>query len=64
MVFVTVRHSIYGSDEITAIEEQDIVYREAAKPGDVAPPGKTAPTSPKWQRALAADPVLLFRFSA
>lgn len=64
MVFVTVRHSIYGSDEITTIEEQDIVYRDAAKAGDVAPPGKAAPTSPKWHRPLTADPVLLFRFSA
>jgi 3-methylfumaryl-CoA hydratase len=35
LVFVTVRHSVYAGGEPAVIEEQDIVYREAAKPGDL-----------------------------
>ncbi len=64
MVFVVVRHTIYGSNEVVLVEEQDIVYRGAAKPGDVQavakPPGKAA----QWQRSVNADSTLLFRFSA
>ena len=64
MVFVVVRHTIYGSNEITAIEEQDIVYREAARPGDPQQAGKPAAAIPKWQQQVAANSTLLFRFSA
>jgi 3-methylfumaryl-CoA hydratase len=64
LVFVTVRHTIHASGEITTIEEQDIVFREAAKPGDPAPPGRPAAANPAWTRSMVADPVLLFRFSA
>ena len=64
LVFVTVRHTIIGSGDVTAIEEHDIVYREAAKPGEAQPAGKPAPERPSWTRSLAGDPVLLFRFSA
>jgi 3-methylfumaryl-CoA hydratase len=63
LVFVTVRHTVLASGEIAAIEEHDIVYREAARPGP-PPQGELAPASAAWQRALVADPVLLFRFSA
>ena len=64
LVFVTARHTIIGSGEVTAIEEQDIVYRDAAKPGEPPPPGKAAPAPAQWSRALIGDPVLLFRYSA
>ena len=64
LVFVTVRHTVMGSGEIAIIEEQDIVYRDAAKPGDAPPPGKTAPCAPEWSRCMKPDPVLLFRYSA
>ena len=64
MVFVVVRHTIYGSNEITAVEEHDIVYREAAKPGDPQPAGKPAAAQPKWTQRVAATSTLLFRFSA
>ncbi len=63
LVFVTVRHTVLASEEIAAVEEHDIVYREAARPG-APPPGEAAPATAAWQRALIADPVLLFRFSA
>jgi 3-methylfumaryl-CoA hydratase len=64
LVFVSVRHTIVGSGEVTAVEEQDIVYREEAKPGESQPPGKTAPAQAAWKRSLVGDPVLLFRYSA
>src|SRR5213593_1458816 len=37
LVFVTVRHTIGGPAGTAIIEEQDIVYRDAAKAGDPQP---------------------------
>jgi 3-methylfumaryl-CoA hydratase len=64
LVFVTVRHTVHANDEIAVVEEHDIVYREAAKPGDPPPQAKPAPESAQWRRDLVPDPLLLFRFSA
>ena len=64
MVFVTVHHRISGSAGPSFTEEHDIVYRAAAKPGEVQRDPKPAPTDASWSKTIAADPVLLFRFSA
>jgi 3-methylfumaryl-CoA hydratase len=64
MVFVTVQHTISGPREVSCVEEHDIVYREAAKPGEQARPAKPAPADATWSKTLTPDPVLLFRFSA
>ena len=64
LVFVTVRHEVSANGTVAISEEHDIVYREAAKPGDQPVVGKPAPARAAWQRALTADPVLLFRYSA
>ena len=64
LVFVTVRHTVSTGDEIAVREEHDIVYRDAAKPGEPPPQGKPAPANAAWRRALVGDPVLLFRYSA
>lgn len=64
LVFVTVRQTIYAGTVKAVIEEQDIVYREAAKKGDPVAPGKPAPASPAWSRSVTPDAVMLFRFSA
>jgi 3-methylfumaryl-CoA hydratase len=64
LVFVTVRHTVKAGDGPAIVEEQDIVYREAAKPGDAPPPTKAAPASASWSREVVPDPVLLFRYSA
>jgi len=64
MVFVVVRHTIYGSGETVLTEEQDIVYRGAAKPGDPQAVGKLPEKPAQWQRSIKADSTLLFRFSA
>lgn len=64
MVFVVVRHTIFVGDEVVLVEEQDIVYRGAAKPGDVQAVGKTPEKPAQWQHKVNADSTLLFRFSA
>jgi 3-methylfumaryl-CoA hydratase len=64
LVFVTVRHTVIVAGETAVVEEHDIVYREAAKPGESAASGKPAPTTAAWRRELIADEVTLFRYSA
>ena len=66
LVFVKVRHEIRRGDEsdIALTEFHDIVYREAAKPDDVAPPPKAAPSNASWEKQWVPDDVLLFRYSA
>ena len=64
LVFVTVRHTIKAAGTIAIIEEQDIVYREAAQKGEPLPPGKPAPGNAAWSRRVMPDSTLLFRYSA
>jgi 3-methylfumaryl-CoA hydratase len=64
MVFVTVQHTISGPRGRSFVEEHDIVYREAAKPGETPRPARPAPADATWTKSILADPVLLFRFSA
>jgi 3-methylfumaryl-CoA hydratase len=66
MLFVTVQHEIaVDGSEPAIIEEQDIVYRDAAPVGaafvrTAADPGSPDPII----RSVTPDPVLLFRYSA
>jgi 3-methylfumaryl-CoA hydratase len=64
LVFVKVRHTVSTKSGVAVIEDHDIVYREAAKPGDPAPSGKSAPTEAHWQRQINANEAVLFRYSA
>jgi 3-methylfumaryl-CoA hydratase len=64
LVFVTVRHTLAGAAGTAIVEEQDIVYREAAKAGDPTAPGKPAPQDAPWHRRFIPDAVMLFRYSA
>ncbi len=65
LVFVTVEHKLTGEDGLAIVEEQDLVYREAAAPGSIpAPSAASAEPDAPWHRAVAADEVLLFRYSA
>lgn len=65
LIFVTVKHELAGSRGPSIIEEQDIVYREAAAPGSVAAPKeKTEAPQTAWCEEVMPDPVLLFRYSA
>jgi 3-methylfumaryl-CoA hydratase len=64
LAFVTVRHDITSNGELLIREEQDIVYREAATPGQTAPVPTAAPDGAEWQRSIEPSEVLLFRYSA
>lgn len=65
LVFVKVRHEVRcnGASDPALVEFHDIVYREAQKPGDVAPPPQTGEQG-AWRREIVPDDVLLFRYSA
>lgn len=70
LVFVKVRHEVRCGDAPApaVVEHQDIVYREAQRPGDEPPQPKPAPEPQPggviWRREVVPDPVLLFRYSA
>ena len=66
LIFVQVRHELRrnGADAVALTENQHIVYRAAAAPGDVAPPPTAAPAQSAWERRIVPDDVLLFRYSA
>ena len=66
LVFVKVRHELRCNEaaDPALVEFHDIVYREAQRPDDVAPPPQKAATDAPWQREIVPDDVLLFRYSA
>ena len=66
LVFVKVRHELrrIGEAAVALAETHDIVYREAPRPGAIAPPASAAPGTSVWERKILPDPVLLFRYSA
>ncbi|MBX3666263.1 MAG: MaoC family dehydratase N-terminal domain-containing protein [Burkholderiales bacterium] len=64
LVFVTVRHTVRAGGIVAIVEEHDIVYREAAKPGEATPAGKPAPQTAAWRRELQTNEAVLFRYSA
>ena len=64
MVFVTVKHTVSGPRGVSFVEEHDIVYREAAVPGENPREPKPATTDATWTRTIVPDHVLLFRYSA
>jgi 3-methylfumaryl-CoA hydratase len=64
LVFVTVTHRIACDGRDCIVEEQDIVYREAAVPGAPAPAATPAPEGAEWSEPVEPDTTLLFRYSA
>jgi 3-methylfumaryl-CoA hydratase len=64
LVFVTVRHTVNASNDIAVVEEHDIVYRDAAKPGSPVPQGKPAPANAVWRHDVMPNEAMLFRYSA
>jgi 3-methylfumaryl-CoA hydratase len=63
LVFVTIAHEIADKTGPCIQEEQDVVFREAAKPGEL-PQGEAAPAVVPWRHKVTPDPLLLFRYSA
>jgi len=64
LVFVKVQHEVHTGGALLLREFQDIVYREAAKPGEAAPLPQAPPAHAAWSVEHRPDPVLLFRYSA
>ena len=64
LVFVTVQHTIEVGGELKLEEEHDIVYRDAPQEGARPPQAALAPEGETWSRAIDADAVMLFRYSA
>jgi len=65
LVFVTVQHELAGGKGLAIIEEQDLVYREAAAPGSIPLPATGTPTpTSAWCEEMMPDTTLLFRYSA
>jgi 3-methylfumaryl-CoA hydratase len=63
LVFVKVRHEVHTGGALLLREFHDIVYREAARPGESAPP-QTPPADAAWTVEHRPDAPLLFRYSA
>jgi 3-methylfumaryl-CoA hydratase len=66
MVFVTLRHGIMADGVEAVVEEQDLVYREAAQPGAATPAPPPPLELPAGAETIAFTPstTLLFRYSA
>ncbi len=64
LAFVCVEHEISDSSGIALLEEHDIVYRDKPAGNVSAQPPREADASHDYTRAVAPDPVLLFRYSA
>jgi 3-methylfumaryl-CoA hydratase len=67
LVFVTVRHSLTGPEGLSAIEEQDLVFRDPAPapaPAPAAAGSEGLPAETDWEERFTPDPATLFRFSA
>ncbi|MFJ7217416.1 MaoC family dehydratase N-terminal domain-containing protein [Amycolatopsis sp. NPDC098790] len=63
LTFVVVRHTLSQDGVVKVVEEQDIVYREAAAAPAAAPVATPVPLEAD-ERAFPVDPTVLFRFSA
>ena len=63
LAFVTLQHTIRQAGRVCVVEEQDLVYREEARPELPPPlPRPAPPDAEAWP--LELSPVLLFRYSA
>lgn len=64
LIFVKLRHAISADGALAVTEEQDIVYRDAARAPSVLPKHDAIPREPQHMRRIVPDPTQLFRFSA
>jgi 3-methylfumaryl-CoA hydratase len=64
LVFITVKHEVLVDGTAAIVEEQDLVYREAATAGASAVKSDPSPHEAQWRKRIDPSPMLLFRFSA
>jgi 3-methylfumaryl-CoA hydratase len=65
LAFLRIENEFIGPHGLALTEEQDIVYREAPRPGaPEAPPPPEPPRRADWTRCVTADIAILFRYSA
>jgi len=64
LVFLLLRHEFSGPDGTAVVEEQDIVYREAPRPGEGMPAPRRSAEKPLWRHETTTSEALLFRYSA
>jgi len=64
LIFVSIRHQIARLGEVVIDEVQELVYREAGRPGEPRAGGAPPPPDCTWSETFATDAVVLFRFSA
>ncbi|MBF0168270.1 MAG: MaoC family dehydratase N-terminal domain-containing protein [Alphaproteobacteria bacterium] len=65
LLFVTIDHRLEDSKGLAIRERQDLVYRGPARKDDNTISLHTPPSRDfDWERTIAPDPVLLFRYSA
>lgn len=64
LVFVTVQHTIACDGTARIVEEQDLVYRDAAPPGAATAAPQSHDAEATWRRTVEPDTTLLFRYSA
>jgi 3-methylfumaryl-CoA hydratase len=64
LVFVTIEHRVSCNGRDAIIEEQDIVYREAATRGPALPASDVAAPKASYCETIMPDTMLLFRYSA
>lgn len=61
---VALEHLYSGQNGLAIEESHDVIYRAPAVPGAAEALPEPAPMEARWQREVAPDPVLLFRYSA
>jgi len=69
LVFLQVKHTIEIGGKPAVVERQNVVYREAIKPGEASaaagPASDQGAEQPfSWEKEVTVDPVTLFRYSA
>ena len=64
LCFVLVRHEVFGESGLALVEEHDIVYRDAAQPGEAPAAPRPVRTDDTWRRDIYPSEPLLFRYSA